>query len=95
MGLVAAGHECANVGTSLCRQVRGPPFFCVCAHVRGVSSKGQAGAAASKSASLPQLLAAKTAQFKHAKDLVRCPGMEDGTWTFDEFSKLVSEHAVG
>ncbi len=59
------------------------------------SAKGQAGNVASKSPSLPQLLAAKTAQFKHAKDLVRCPGMTDGTWTFDEFSKLVSEHAVG
>ncbi len=62
----------------------------------GLTRVGRSKAAtASAGLTLPQLLAAKTAQFKHAKDLVRFGGMETGTWTFDEFSKLVSAHAVG
>jgi hypothetical protein len=64
--------------------------------VRGSREVGRSKAAATSAGlTVPQLLAAKTAQFKHAKDLVRFGGMETGTWTFDEFTKLVSDHAVG
>lgn len=71
-------------------------FFSRTLCLRG-SRRGSRSKAATTSVgmTLPQLLAAKTAQFRHAKDLVRFGGMETGTWTFDEFSKLVADHAVG
>ena len=44
---------------------------------------------------LPQLLASKASEWKHAKDLIVFGPIEDGRWTFGEFSKMVSGHACG